>query len=165
MSGNSRSLPSNIWATLALGYSPIGSIPYVASDGASIETDIQHFFYTASGQEDYASAKLPYQLTAWGSFRVGFKDISISQAGSVVLTCNAPMGKLQIPALVNAVAVYCTYCTPLSIVLVAMETIDATMKYILAAANNGIFYISGNANATAPVYVKYFIINPMSTGP
>lgn len=160
-----RGLPSPVWATLALPYSPIGATPYVASDGMSIETDVLHYLYTALGQDDSTVGKFPYQLTAWGGFRSGYKDVYTSGGGALVVIANAPTGRIKIPAGQSAVAVTCSYCYTSSIVIPILESGDVTLIRVRPTVADGVFTITGNANATADVSVKFVIINTDVTGP
>lgn len=163
MSGNTRSYPSNIWAALALPFPPIGSIPFVDTDGASITTDILHFFYTSATQGTVFN-KYPYQLTAWGGLRQGAVNLS-NVFGT--LTINAPAGRVTMPAGNFTLTVRCSYVKfGSTIILPTMRALDNTMtRLIVQTIAEGQFLLLGNAPATANVDIDFIIFNVDYTGP
>ena len=160
MSGNSRSAPSTIWASLAMPNPPIGSIPFVDTDGASITTDILHYFYTALGA---ATAELfAYQQTVWGGIRVGYTDASLVVGAP---TKNKPSGTIKIASGTSSLQVISSYMLASSLVFFSFESADATLTRVTVATADGQFVVTGNAAATADVYLSFFIVNTCATGP
>jgi len=166
MSGNTRSLPSTVWATLSMPSPPVGSIPFVDTDGSSIITDIAHFFYTALGALSSSAAfnRFPYQLTAWGGIRMG-GVILTGITGTI--TVNAPAGSVTIPAGTFLLTVHCSYVKfGATIVIPTLRTLDNTLtRLIVSTVANGQFILFGNAAATADVNVDFVVFNIDTTGP
>lgn len=161
MSGNTRSLPSTIWATLALGLSPIGSVPFVDIDGVSIVTDILHFKYTAAAVADTSNA--PYSLLAWGGLKLGMINIP---SPAVSITCNAPMGRFYIPIGQAVVTVFNSYLKANGFVFLQILTGDATLTRITPQSiNAGVFFAVGNVAATNAVQVEFLVVNSETVGP
>lgn len=163
MSGNSRTVPSTIWATLALGLSPIGSIPFVDTDGVSITTDILHFFYTASGQQVFGITAA-YQLTVWGGIRQGYIDKAQSGLG-VLVTIDAPSGRFKLPIGQAAIQINSTYVTANSVVHITPENFDATFTQWRVTIGDGNFLLTGNAACTSAMNIRFTVSNPITTGP
>jgi len=158
---DSRSLPSNVWAALALPYPPIGSIPFVDSDGQSIRTDVQHFLYTYLGSENATDGTKPYQLTAFGGLRIGYTD-AFAIVGTP--TINKPSGRVKIPTGFSTVQVICSYSRADSVILVFAEFPD-TLNRLTVVASLGSFIINGNVAASTDLPIKFIIFNTMLTGP
>lgn len=154
MAGN----PSTVWAQLATPNSPIGSVPFVGIDGASIETDVLNFFYTS---EDMATtgSQLAGQLTLSAGLRTGYQT-KVSTPGSV--TINYVAGRVVIPAGAGSVVVTCNKCFDTTIVLLSPQSNDATLTRLSVVPGNGSFTITGNANATANFTVAFVLHNVVS---
>lgn len=149
---------STVWTQLATPNSPVGSIPFVDTDGTSIVTDVLNFFYTAA-DGDTSGSKLPGSATVLAGIRVGHQDRTATP-GSV--TINKISGRVRIPAGVANITVTSDHCFSNSIVQLVLETVDATLVRVYPACYDGGFVLSGNAAATIAVNVA-FIINNVAT--
>jgi hypothetical protein len=155
--------PSTVWTQLALGLSPIGSIPFVDTDGVSITTDVGNYKYTSqgalgSGQPSTSTFAL-FQLTVKGSLRVGYID-NTGQPPALGIFISQPSGRVIIPSGANIVIVSNPYAFSNSIILAQLESADATLTRVVVTAHaSGVFSITGNANATANCIVRFIIFN------
>lgn len=147
--------PSAIWTSLSLPLSPVGSIPFVFTDQATIVTDVVNFFYTQAGVTLVGSLQA-FQLTLFGGVRTGYTDTTTTP-GSVVV--NKAAGRLKLAAGQSVVTVTSNYCFASSIVEVNMESADATLTRLTVVPANGSFTITGNANATAAVTISWMVNN------
>lgn len=95
------------------------------------------------------------QLTILDGIRTGYA--AAAAAGNTSI--NKPAGRVYIAAGANGLTVTCNCCFASSIVLLQLETIDATLTYVVSAPSNGSFVVAGNANATGSVTVSFVIIN------
>lgn len=152
--------PSTIWTTLSLPLSPIGNIPFVFTDGATIVTDATHLIYTQFGAALSGSLQ-NYQLTVGGGVRIGYQDLT-SVPGAA--TINAPAGRVKLAASQTSLVVTCNYCFANSIVDLNIETADATFTRAVVTPALGSFTITGNASSTGAVTMS-FTINNVYTGP
>lgn len=147
---------STIWGQLEDPLSPIGSLPYISTDGVSIETDVLHFSYQ-SGTAIASGTLRPYQHTAWGGYRLAFTDSSTTPGA---ITINKPAGRVKIAAGASSIVVTSNYCFSSSIVLTQMEgAVDTTLTRIRVTPSDGSFTISGNAAATAALAISFVIFN------
>lgn len=150
--------PSTIWATLAGVNSPVGSIPFVAIDGSTPQTDALNFFYSQAGLSAYATGLQPLQLTVFGGLRVGYTD---TQATPGAVTINKTAGRIKMAAGQNSIVVQSTYCFAASLVNVTIEGagFDATATRNQVVPANGSFTIFFNANATGAIVMSFDIKN------
>lgn len=146
--------PSTIWAQLALPYSPVGCVPFVADDGVTIVTDVLNFNYCSTTATPSTPDVKPNQLTVAGGIRVRYTDATLSLTPLI----NKPAGLVAIGAGANSVAVTCSYCTLRSLVFLQIKTPDATLTRVTVQVADGIFLITGNANATGAVTIEFFIV-------
>jgi hypothetical protein len=150
---------STIWTQLSSPNSPAGSIPYVTSDGVTIGTDVLNLSYFDGKTTPPVNSSIkPFQLTVEGGLRECSDDLT-QQPAAANYTINKPIGKVLIPAGALTTRVSNTYCAPGAIVLLQLETNDATLTHVIPALGNGAFNINGNAVATANVRVAFMIVN------
>ncbi len=147
--------PSTVWAQLSSPNSPIGSVPFVGTDGATIGTDVANFFYTGPGGNTDGT-KLEGQLTVAKGLRVGYQSRT-STPGSV--TINEISGRATIPAGSSFINVTCDKVFSSSIVMVQLLNADTTLIRIVPVAIDGTITFSGNAAATANVTFSFIIFN------
>lgn len=139
---------STIWAALSLPLSPVGSVPYVKSDRVSITTDATNFRFDTT----------LLQLNIEGGIKVNYTDSTSNLTGSVSI--NGSAGRVKIPAGSNTCIVTTEYVDENSVILLQLETSDATLTRVRPTSIvDGQFIVSGNANATASCTVGVFIIN------
>ena len=155
--------PSTVWTQLALGLSPIGSTPFVDIDGVSVITDVANYVYTSKGAlgsgQASTSTFAPFQLTVRGGLRVGYID-NTGQPATTNITISQPSGRVIIPAGQRILIVNNPYAFSNSIVLVQLESADTTLTDCVVTAHaNGVFSITGNANATANCIARFIIFN------
>lgn len=147
------STPSTVWAQLSTPLSPVGSVPFVGSDGVSIITDVNNFFYSnAVGTGNILAG----QLKLSGGVRFGYEN-KTSTPGSVTL--NQITGRVTIPAGQSFINVTNSACFGTSIILLTLLNADTTLTRIVPVASDGAFTLSGNAAATANVTVAFVIVN------
>lgn len=150
---------STIWTQLSSPNSPAGSVPFVDDDTVTIDTDVLNFKYTPDKPQSTLTGSFrPKQLTVDGGMRICFDDLT----GTVVptaVTINKACGKVIIPAGANTIRVNNTYCAPGAVVLLQLETVDATMKNVVPAVGNNAFNINGDAFSTGNVRVAFMIVN------
>ena len=149
--------PSTIWGQLSTPLSAFGSLPYVTSDGITITTDVQHFYYIDGTWTSLAGSQVPYQLSVWNGLAVKYTDTTSAPANAV--TINTTAGRLKIPAASSSVVVTCSACFATSIIHLQLETADATLTRVIPVPAAGSFSISGNAAATAATTVTFEITN------
>lgn len=153
--------PSTIWATLSIPNPAGGSVPFVATDNASIISDVVNFFYTQSGASLSGSLQ-NYQLTAFGGFRQAYQD-STSTPGSVTVTTGAGRGKIAPAA--SSITITSPYAFANSIISVVLEGVkDATLTSVTVTPALGSFTITGNAAATTAVVFSWIINNVYAPG-
>lgn len=149
--------PSTVWTQLAMPNPAMSSIPFVATDNASIITDVLNFNYT-SGLAPLTGTNAAFQLTAAGGVRYSYLDLSAAPA--VAVTVNKTAGRIAIPAGSRTVVVTCPgYAFPSSFIQCQIETQDATLTSVIPIPALGSFQIQGNANATGIVKVSYVVDN------
>lgn len=149
--------PSTVWAQLSVPNSPIGSIPFVDTDGQSIISDVSNLSYSAGNLSSYATGVLPYQLKITNGLRVAYSDLTA--APSVTVTINKAAGRIKIPAGQTTVTVTSNCCFATSIVHLQLESADATLTRVIAVPAAGSFTITGNAACTAATTVNFIITN------
>ena len=148
--------PNTVWGTLSSPNSPIGSIPFVDTDGITIVTDVAHWKFT-SGSATLTDTFAPYQSTISGGLRVGYKDTTATP-GSV--TNNQPAGRARLAAGTASITITSNYIFPTSMVFVTIETADATLTRLISVSYaTGSMILTFNANATAATNVIYMIVN------
>ena len=147
--------PSTIWAQLAIPNPPIGGVPFVFTDNATIVTDTVNFNYTQLGAS-LSGTLQNYQLTVYGGFRIAYSDTT-SIPGAA--TINKPAGRVKIAAGASTVVVTNAYCFASSIVQVQLEAADATLTRAIVTPANGSFTITGNAAATTATQVTFVVTN------
>jgi len=149
--------PSTIWAQLSLPNPPIGAIPFVDSDGATIITDVTYFYY--SGPNDTTTdTELRGQLTVINGLRLGYQ--AAATTGNATLTKIS--GRGYIAAGANGVVITHALCFATSIVLISLETADATLKSLAVSPSNGLFAVVGDAAATGIVSFSFIIFNTVA---
>jgi hypothetical protein len=139
--------PSTIWTQLSVPNPPIGSIPYVDTDGATIVTDVTHFYYTATTTSLFVT-----------SIKVGYA--SNTTPGSSV-ACNATSGRVQMSSGRTTLTVTNTFVTAASVITVVSESNDSTALYVRSVVPGaGQFIITvGPANSTAVMNFSFMVIN------
>ena len=149
--------PSTIWAQLSIPNSAVGSIPYVATDGVTIVTDVLHFNYVDGTVSVLVGSQLAYQLTLTNGLRVSYGDTTAVPAAAV--TINKSAGRVKIPIGVASVVVTNSNCFLTSIIHLQLEYADATLTRVVVIPAAGSFTITGNANATVATQVSFIITN------
>lgn len=147
--------PSPVWAQLSTPNSPVNSIPFVGQDGVTIDTDVLNFYYL-NEDATLTGSQLAGSLFAYYGLQQSAQDRS-STPGSV--TINKTMGRVQIAAGSSSLTVTNSKCFANSVVLLSIETADATLTRIVPVRYAGSFVLSGNANATAAVTVGFIVHN------
>jgi len=145
--------PSTVWAQLSTPNSPVGSVPFVSSDGVSIVTDVLKFFYSA---EVGTGNILAGQLLVASGLRLGYQD-KTSTPGSTTL--NKIAGRVTIPAGQSFINITNNTCFGTSIIQLTLLNADVTLTRIVPVASDGAFTLSGNAVATNNVTVAFVIVN------
>lgn len=138
--------PSTVWTQLSTPNSPIGSVPYVDVDGASIVTDVLNLFYNSTLK----------QLLAVGGFKVGYTDTTITP-GSV--TINKPAGRVKLAAGQTSLVVTNSLVSATSIIKLQLENNDVTLTRAIPVPAGGSFTITGNAACTAAVTITFEVLN------
>lgn len=123
---------------------PAGSIPFVASDNASIITDVLNFNYEATNK----------RLTIAGGLIVGFTDTSASPGGAMANTIS---GRSSIGSGQSSIVITNSLVALGDIVSATLETADATLTRIVAVAGTGNITFTGNAVATATSVLSWLI--------
>ena len=85
-------------------------------------------------------------------------DDLTGNAAVTTYNINKIIGKVLIPASQTTVRVNNTYCPAGSMVLLQLESLDATLKNVIPSIANNFFNIIGDAAATAPVRVAFYVI-------
>lgn len=149
--------PSTIWSQLALPNPPVGSIPFVFTDGATIVTDVVNFFYTQAGVT-LAGTLQNSQLTVAGGLRESYTDTTTTPGA---VTVNKPAGRSKIAAGQSTLVVTCAFCFLSSIVGINIEggAFDATATRFQVTPGAGSFTVTFNAAATAAVTFSWDILN------
>ena len=150
--------PSTVWASLSLPLSPVGSIPFVSTDQATIVTDVGKFKYTPGGVALNGDGDEWYQLFVQNGLRFGYQS-NVSIASDV--TMNIISGRIRIPSGDASKTVINELCVQSSIVLLQLESLDATLTQVIAECSPGYFTIAGNAAASSPVNVSWIIFNTL----
>lgn len=151
----SGSFPNPIWAQLSTPYSPANSIPFVGQDGATINTDVLNFYYLNSSAS-ITGSQLNQSLFVYNGFQQSAQDKSATPGD---VTINKTMGRVKIAAGDSSLTVTNNCCFVDSVVLLSIETADATLTRIVPVRYAGSFVLSGNANATTAVTVSFVIMN------
>ena len=147
--------PSTVWAQLALPLSPVGSIPFVFTDSATIVIDSINFSYLQSGATKTGSQQ-DYQLTVAGGVRVTYTDTTASTGAQVI---NKPAGRVKFAAGTSSVVITSSYAYATSIIHIQDETGDATAIRFKVTPAAGSFTITANANFTSAGNVTFLINN------
>lgn len=149
--------PSVVWTQLSIPNSPIGSLPFVASDGASIVTDVVNYFYTAAGISLSGTLQVS-QLTIAGGIRQSYTDTTTTPGAA---TINKPSGRIKMAAGQGSIVVTDSYCFASSIVSINIEgtAFDATATRFAVQPANGFFTVTFNAAATGAVVMSFDILN------
>lgn len=149
--------PSTVWTQLALPVSPIGSIPFVDIDGASIITDVLNLYYLGPNVTASVTVQqLASQLTVKNSIRSAYVDASAAPGAA---TINATRGRVKFPVGATTLVVTSNCVFANSLINVNLEgAFDATAtraQVTLQAAGN--FTISLNAACTAILVASFSI--------
>lgn len=138
---------SFVWAQLATPNPAAGSLPFVASDNATIITDVLNFYYDAALE----------QLGIKNGLQLGYTDKTGTPGAAII---NTVTGRVKIAAAGTTLVVTDNQVLATSIVQLQLETIDATMTRVVPTAiGNGTFTITGNAAATGAVTVSFVVVN------
>lgn len=146
---------STIWAQLASPSSPVGSVPFVFTDGVTIVTDVVYLAYQQSGAA-YAGSVMPYQLSVYGGHRVAYSDTT---AGTGNVTINKTAGRVRFAAAASSIVVTSNYCFATSVINVQDEAGDATATRFKVVPSAGSFTITANAAFTVAGNVTFTITN------
>lgn len=152
--------PSTVWSQLSLPVSPIGSIPFVDVDSASIITDVGNFKYTSGTDTLIGTGTFKaYQLTITGGLRQAFTDATGTPGAA---TINKPCGKVKFAAGATTLVVTNSYITATSILQCGIEGAaeDATaLRVRVSSQGAGTCTLALNAAATAAVNAWFNVIN------
>lgn len=148
--------PSTVWASLSLPISPVGSIPFVSTDGATIITDVSNFKYIPLGFSLVGDGDLLYQLYVLNGIRVGYNS-NVSTAASVTINNVSGRFKMGAGQTIKTIVNNCVIAD--SIVHIQMETADATMTRAIVVSSAGQFVVTGNAAATGIVGFTFTVTN------
>lgn len=153
-------VPSTVWTQLALPLSPVGSIPFVAADGITIDIDPSNLNYYDDTRNPIpaGSSQRQFQLTVEGFIRTCFDDVSTG-VPQTTYTINKPAGRLLYPAGAATVRVNNTYCPGGSIVLLQLETIDTNMKNAIPVVINNAFNINPDVAPAGNVRITFICIS------
>jgi hypothetical protein len=139
--------PSTIWAQLSLPNPASGSLPFVANDNQTIVTDVSNFNYDPVG----------LQLFIQNGLNVGYSTVATP---GVSVTCNTASGRITVPAGNASFTLNNLLITANSIVLVHMETNDATSFNIRTIIPSlGKVVVTLNAASTGPIVFSYLVFN------
>lgn len=150
--------PSTVWSQLSLPNSPVGSIPFVFTDGTTILTDVLNFYYTQTGDPLITGSRLENQLTVTNGVRVAFSN-TVGVPGNA--TINKVAGRVLLPGTGTFLIVTNNKVSATSIIQVQLEgaaDVTATRAYV-SSQGAGTFTISVNAAATAPVTISFLVTN------
>lgn len=149
--------PSLVWTQLSIPNPPQASIPFVASDGASIITDVLNFFYSA-GLLTFSGSQCAAQLTVAGGLRESYSDTTAVPGAA---TINKPAGRVKLAAAQTSIVVTSSYAFATSIINAQVEgaAFDATATRLQVTPANGSFTITMNAAATGALTISFDIIN------
>lgn len=150
--------PSTIWATLSVPNPPIGSVPFVLTDSASIVTDVGNFLYKQSG-DSLVGSQQNYQLSVTGGVRVAYQDTTLTPLAAI--TINKPAGRIKMPFSAGLVptVVSSSYCFANSIVLITNETVGQAASLTVTPANGSFTITNNNAVPNQGIVVSFVIIN------
>lgn len=153
--------PSTVWADLALPNPPVGSIPFVYTDGASIVTDVIDFFFQSLTAPVPVVSNvallgiLPAQLTILNGIRKAYSDTTGVPGAAVI---NKTAGRVKFAAGQTTLVVTCNCCTATSIISAQLEgAFDATAKKINVTPGVGTFTLTLDAACTAAVTATFNI--------
>ncbi len=141
--------PSTIWGQLSTPYSASGSIPYVDSDGVTITTDVQNFFYDP----------IKHQLNITNQLVLSYAVIPV---GGVSIVNNNTSGRVVVSAGQSYITVSNNKITANTIVLHTLETADATATTVKVTAVNSTlltFTFTMNTNATGNTILAFVLVN------
>jgi hypothetical protein len=150
--------PSLVWAQLSIPNPPIGSIPFVDIDNATILTDTLNFYYTAANWNlAFGLNQKTLQLTVTNGVRVAYTDLSGTPGNAII---NKPAGLTKIAAGQTTITVTNNLVSPNSIIKCGIQGgFDTTAKNVQAAPGNGSFNLTLGAAATADVVVWFDVLN------
>lgn len=150
---------STVWTQLSSPNSPAGSVPFVDQDNVSIKTDVLNFKYIVDEPlANLTGSFRPKQLTVDGGLRVCYTDTTATITPTVI-TIDKPAGKFIMPAGQTNIRINNTYCAPGAIILLQIESNDATMDFVFPALGNNTFVVQGNAPATSNCRIAFIIFN------
>lgn len=148
--------PSTVWTALSLPTSPVGSIPFVDTDGVTIITDVANFFYNDTGST--LNNTFNNQLKAIGGLAVKFTDSTsapVNPAFHLTVAGRAKFVGTQVSQTISN-----PRCLATSLVLVVLERNDPTIGMSVIPANGSFtVYTTSNAGVT----FSYFILNLVSS--
>lgn len=150
--------PSTVWSQLSLPNSPIGSLPFVYTDGVTILTDVLNLYYTQTGDPLIAGSRVANQLTVTNGLRIAFDDTTGVPGAAII---NKTAGRVKIAAGQTTLVVTCNKAFANSMISVRLEgAADATgTRAFVSVQAAGSFTISLNAAATAPITMSFNIDN------
>lgn len=140
--------PSTIWGSLATPNPASGSVPFIASDNATIITDVINFAYD----------QINKQLIVTNGIS---PDVQLNQAGMASpVTVNHVAGRVSMAAGSNTILINNSLVTVNSIIFIQQRALDATAtQFRIAGQGAGVFSITANTNATAQIIIDFMIIN------
>lgn len=139
--------PSTIWAQLALPNPPVGSIPYVLSDGATIGTDVLNFNYDSNFLTLFVANGLSLDLV----------DTTAGTANPI--TINRRAGRFKVAAGATNNVVNCSLASVGDLVFSTIETTDATMNRCVGRVTSaGVVVFTFNAATTGAVTISFILV-------
>lgn len=151
--------PSLIWAQLSIPNPPVGSVPFVYIDAATIITDVLNLKYTQVGDVLLGTSSfLPYQLTVAAGLRLAYQDTTNVPGNAVI---NTIAGRFKIAAGQTAATISSTSCFASSIIDARIEgSYDATaIRAQVTSQTAGSFIVTLNAAATNDVVISFIVNN------
>jgi hypothetical protein len=149
--------PSTVWTQLASPVSPVGSVPFVDVDSATIITDVTHLSYLGPNDTpDVSTQELASQLTVTNAVRSGYTDTTAAPGAA---TINKTRGRVKFAAASTTLVVTSNCVFTNSIINLNLEgAFDATAtRAQVTAQAAGSFTISLNAACTAALTVSFSV--------
>jgi hypothetical protein len=139
--------PSTIWGQLAIPNPAAGSIPFVYTDNFTIITDVSNFSYDPVGT----------QLFVAGGFNCGYLQNGVASNSPTV---NTASGRVTVPAGNASFTLNNALILAASIVVVNMETNDATATTIKTIVPSlGKIVVTLNAASTSSITFSFIVFN------
>lgn len=138
---------SSVWAQLTLPNPPIGSVPFVFTDGATIAADVTNFMWD----------QVNFTLFATNGFKQKHGDITANPG--VAGTINFTSGRFKLSAGQAVFTLTDAFAAIGDIIFTTLETVDATLTRVFGLCSvGGQIVFTGNANCTGAVTISFVIM-------